>query len=68
MCICCHSYTIILNFDFSDLDTCFLHSMLHFTFALKNDFIEMWINKICGLIKYSFSLKKIGEGGINHLE
>ncbi len=33
----------ILNFDFSDLDyemyTCFLHSMLHFTFALKKDFI-----------------------------
>ncbi len=34
--------TIILNFDFSDLDyemdTCFLHSMLHFTFALKKGF------------------------------
>ncbi len=33
--ICCHSYTILPNFDFSDLDTCFLHSMLRFTFALK---------------------------------
>ncbi len=45
--------TIILNFDFSDLDyeidTCFLHSMLHFTFALKKDFIEIWIS--FGLIK-----------------
>ncbi len=28
------------------MDTCFLHSMLHFTFALKKDFIEMWINKM----------------------
>ncbi len=55
MWICCHSYTIILNFDFSDLDyemdTCFLHSMLHFTFALKKDFIEIWISFV--LIKYS---------------
>ncbi len=35
------------NTDFSDLDyemnTCFLHSMLHFTFALKKDLIEIWI-------------------------
>ncbi len=47
MWICCLSYTIILNFDFSDLDdemdACFLHSMLHFTFALKMDFIEILI-------------------------
>ncbi len=28
------------------MDTCFLLSMLYFTFALKKDFIEMWINKI----------------------
>ncbi len=28
------------------MDTCFLHSMLHFTFALKKDFIEIWFNKI----------------------
>ncbi len=46
------SYTIILNFDFSDLDyemaTCFLHSMLHINFASKK------IIKICGLIKYSY--------------
>ncbi len=26
-----------------EMDTCFLHSMLHFTFALKKDFIEIWI-------------------------
>ncbi len=26
------------------MDTCFLHSMLHFTFALKKDFI--WFYKI----------------------
>ncbi len=40
----------MLNFDFSDfdyeLDTCF------FNFSLKKYFIEIWINKICGLIKY----------------
>ncbi len=29
-----------------EMDTCFLHSMLHFTFALKKDFIEIWFNKI----------------------
>ncbi len=54
MWICCLSYTIILNFDFSDLDcemdTCFLHSMLNFTLALKKDFIEIWIS--FGLMKY----------------
>ncbi len=38
------------DLDFSDLDACFMHSMLHFTFALK-DFIEIWIS--FGLIKYS---------------
>ncbi len=32
------------------MDTCFLHSTLHFTFALKKDFIEIWI---------SFGLNKI---------
>ncbi len=41
------TYAIMLNFDFSDLDyemdTCFLHSMLHYIFALKKDFIEIWI-------------------------
>ncbi len=43
----------LLNFDFSDLDyemdTCFLHSMLHFTFALKKDYQNLdliWFNKI----------------------
>ncbi len=34
--------------DFSDLDyemdTCFLHSMLHVNFDLKKDFIEIWIS------------------------
>ncbi len=38
------------------MDTCFLQSMLHFTSALKKDFIEMWINKMGGLIKYNFIL------------
>ncbi len=31
------------NTELEKMDTCFLHSMLHFTFALKNDFIEIWI-------------------------
>ncbi len=33
------------------MDSFFLHAMLHFTFALKKDFIEIWI--LFGLIKYS---------------
>ncbi len=47
MWICCHSYTLILNFGFSDLDyeiECNKQvSMLHFSFALKKDLI--WFNK-----------------------
>ncbi len=46
MWICCHSCIIILNFGFSDLDYEKEYnkqvSMLHFTFALKKDFIEIW--------------------------
>ncbi len=38
-------------FDY-EMDSCFLHSMLQFTFALIKDFLEIWINKIWGLIKY----------------
>ncbi len=45
-----YSFTIILNFDSSDLDyemdTCFLHSMLHFTFAFHRNLDFIWFNKI----------------------
>ncbi len=45
--------SIIINFDFSDLDyeTLAACTLLHFTVTLKKDFIEMWIS--FGLIKYS---------------
>ncbi len=48
------------------MDTCFLHSMLHFTFALKKDFIEIWIS--FGLIKYSYVKLLIFSREINRLD
>ncbi len=40
----------VLNIKFTDfskldyeMDTCFLHSMLHVNFDLIKDFIEIWI-------------------------
>ncbi len=46
-----HYNTELISVIWTEMDTCFLHSMLHFTFALKKDFIEIWIS--FGLIKYS---------------
>ncbi len=53
MWVCCHSYTIIKNFDFSDLDyemeTCFLRSVALY-FCFKKGFHRIlyliWFNKI----------------------
>ncbi len=47
-----HYNTELISVIWTEMDTCFLDSMLHFTFAFKKkDFIEIWIS--FGLIKYS---------------
>ncbi len=38
-----HYNTELISVIWTEMDTCFLHSMLHLTFALKKDFIEIWI-------------------------
>ncbi len=48
------------DLDWDEMDTCFLHSMLHFTFAIKKGFHRnldlIWFNKIFFVGNESFRL------------